>query len=341
MIDLLLNSHKPRIVSIETDSYQHRSKIVIEPLERGYGHTLGNALRRVLLSSIPGCAVTEVQIEGVLHEYMTIEGVQEDVIDILLNLKQLAVILHRGDVAELRLSKSGPGPVLAKDIALTHDVEIVNPDLVIANLTDFGELNMTLKVARGRGYQPATDARVKAEDQAIGVLRLDASFSPVRKVAYRVENTRVDQRTDLDRLVIELETNGTIDPEECVKHAARILRDHLTIFVDLQEEQREEPREKGPKFAPILLRPVDDLELTVRSANCLKAENIFYIGDLVQRTEVELLKTPNLGKKSLTEIKDVLASKGLSLGMRLEGWPPEDLKRPEESKKEDKAKASS
>jgi DNA-directed RNA polymerase subunit alpha len=340
MIDSLLNSHKPRVVSIETDSARHRSKIVIEPLERGYGHTLGNALRRVLLSSIPGCAVTEIRIEGVLHEYTAIEGVHEDVIDIMLNLKHLALILHQGDSAELRLSKKGPGPVLAKDIAVTHDVEIVNPDLVIANLTDIGELNMTLKVARGRGYQPATEVRAE-EDQAIGVLRLDASFSPIRKVAYRVENTRVDQRTDLDRLVIELETNGTIGPEECIKQAASILRDHLTIFVDLQEERREEPREKAPKFAPILLRPVDDLELTVRSANCLKAENIFYIGDLVQRTEVELLKTPNLGKKSLTEIKDVLASKGLSLGMRLEGWPPEDLKRPEESKKEEKAKASS
>lgn len=339
MIDLLLDSHRPRVVSIETDATQHRSKIVVEPLERGYGHTLGNALRRVLLSSIPGCAVTEVRIEGVLHEYMAVEGVQEDVIDILLNLKHLAVILHQGNSAELKLSKQGPGPVLARDITLTHDVEIVNPDLVIANLTDVGQLNMTLKVARGRGYRPASEIRTE-EDQAIGVLRLDASFSPIRKVAYRVENTRVDQRTDLDRLVIELETNGTIAPEECIKQAAKILRDHLAILVDLQEERREEPREKGPKFAPILLRPVDDLELTVRSANCLKAENIFYIGDLVQRTEVELLKTPNLGKKSLTEIKEVLASKGLSLGMRLEGWPPEDLKRPEEAKKEDKAKAS-
>lgn len=340
MLDLLSKSHKPRIVSIETDSAKHRSRITIEPLERGYGHTLGNALRRVLLSSIPGCAVTEVRIEGVLHEYMTIEGVQEDVIDILLNLKQLAVTLHQGDVAEVKLSKKGPGPVLAGDIALTHDVEVVNPDLVIANLTGSVELNMTLKIARGLGYRPAVDMRAEEESQAIGILRLDASFSPIRTVAYRVENTRVDQRTDLDRLIIELETNGTIDPEECIKQAAAILRDHMTILVDLQEERREEPKEKGPKFASILLRPVDDLELTVRSANCLKAENIFYIGDLVQRTEVELLKTPNLGKKSLTEIKDVLASKGLSLGMRLEGWPPEDLKRPEESKREEKAKSS-
>ncbi len=337
MVDLLLEAHKPRIVGIETERY--RSKIAIEPLERGYGHTLGNALRRVLLSSIPGSAVTEVKIEGVLHEYMPIEGVQEDVIDILLNLKQLAVILHQGDSAELTLSKKGPGVVTAADISVTHDVEIINPELVIAHLTDVGELNMTLKVEKGRGYQPATQEG-REEERPIGVLRLDASFSPIRKVAYRVESTRVDQRTDLDRLILELETNGTVDPEACVKQAARILSDHLRVLVDLKEEQREEPQEKRPKFDPILLRPVDDLELTVRSANCLKAENIFYIGDLVQRTEVELLKTPNLGKKSLTEIKDVLASKGLSLGMRLEGWPPEDLKRPEEAKKEEKAKAS-
>ncbi len=335
MVDLLLEAHKPRIVGIETERY--RSKIAIEPLERGYGHTLGNALRRVLLSSIPGSAVTEVQIEGVLHEYMPIEGVQEDVIDILLNLKQLAVILHQGNSAELKLTKKGPGVVTAADISVTHDVEIINPDLVIAHLTDVGELNMTLKVERGRGYRPAVQEG-REEDRPIGVLRLDASFSPIRKVAYRVESTRVDQRTDLDRLILELETNGTVDPEGCVKQAARILSDHLRVLVDLKEEAREEPQEKQPKFAPILLRPVDDLELTVRSANCLKAENIFYIGDLVQRTEVELLKTPNLGKKSLTEIKDVLASKGLSLGMRLEGWPPEDLKRPEEAKKEEKAK---
>ncbi|HHJ40022.1 MAG: DNA-directed RNA polymerase subunit alpha [Methylothermaceae bacteria B42] len=340
MIDLLLNTHKPRIVSIETEKEQNRSKVSIEPLERGYGHTLGNALRRVLLSSIPGSAVTEARIDNVLHEYMSIEGVQEDVIDILLNLKQLAVILHHGDIAELKLSKKGPGPVLANDIEVSHDVEIVNPDLVIANLSEVGELNMTLKIEKGRGYQPATTRQGLEEDHTIGTLRLDASFSPIRKVTYRVESTRVDQRTDLDRLIIELETNGTVDPEDCIKQAATILRDHLTVFVDLQEEQREEPKEKEQKFSPILLRPVDDLELTVRSANCLKAENIFYIGDLVQRTEVELLKTPNLGKKSLTEIKDVLASKGLSLGMKLEGWPPEDLKRPEESKKENQAKAS-
>ncbi len=340
MIDLLLNTHKPRIVSIETEKEQNRSKVSIEPLERGYGHTLGNALRRVLLSSIPGSAVTQARIDNVLHEYMSIEGVQEDVIDILLNLKQLAVILHHGDSAELKLSKKGPGLVLASDIEVTHDVEIVNPDLAIAHLSEVGELNITLLVEKGRGYQPATTRQDLEEEHPIGTLRLDASFSPIRKVTYRVESTRVDQRTDLDRLIIELETNGTVDPEDCIKQAAKILRDHLTVFVDLQEEQREEPEEKEQKFSPILLRPVDDLELTVRSANCLKAENIFYIGDLVQRTEVELLKTPNLGKKSLTEIKDVLASKGLSLGMKLEGWPPEDLKRPEESKKESQAKAS-
>lgn len=340
MIDLLLNTHKPRIISIHTEVERKSSTIAIEPLERGYGHTLGNALRRVLLSTIEGSAVTEVRIENVLHEYMSIEGVQEDVVDILLNLKNLAVILHHGDTAELKISKQGPGQVLAKDIVLSHDAEIINPDMVIAHLNESGKLNMILKVEKGRGYQPAANRDSANEERAVGSLCLDASFSPIRKVAYRVESTRVDQRTDLDRLILEIETNGTVDPEDCIKQAAKILCDHLTVFIDLQEEKKEEPKVKEHKFSPILLRPVDDLELTVRSANCLKAENIFYIGDLVQRTEVELLKTPNLGKKSLTEIKDVLASKGLSLGMRLEGWPPDNLKRPEEAKKEDSAQAS-
>lgn len=315
---------KPRVVDVQTVS-QNNAKIIIEPMERGFGHTLGNALRRVLLSSIPGCAVTEVDIEGVLHEYTTIEGVQEDVIDILLNLKNLAVMLHSGDEAVLTLSKRGPGPVLAEDISLTHDVEVVNPDLVIANLTQSGELNMEIKVRKGRGYQPASTRADHGEERPIGVLHVDASFSPILKVSYNVESARVEQSTNLDRLIIDLETNGTVDPEESVRYAARILHDHLTVFVDLEGAVEPEQDEEEPDFDPVLLRPVDDLELTVRSANCLKAENIFYIGDLIQRTEVELLKTPNLGRKSLTEIKDVLASKGLSLGMRLENWPPENL----------------
>jgi DNA-directed RNA polymerase subunit alpha len=265
----------------------------------------------------------------VLQEYNKIEGVQEDVLEILLNLKDLAVVMHSRDEATLTLKKTGPGPVLASDITLDHDVEIANPDHVIANLTKEGELNMTLKVARGLGYQPAhvRQASSGGEDRPIGRLQLDASFSPIRRIAYSVEAARVEQRTDLDRLVIDIETNGTIDPEEAIRRAATILQDQLSAFVKLDETGGEQPVEKGPTqtIDPILLRPVDDLELTVRSANCLKAENIFLIGDLIQRTEVELLKTPNLGKKSLTEIKDVLATRGLSLGMRLENWPPEGV----------------
>jgi DNA-directed RNA polymerase subunit alpha len=320
---------KPRLVEVQKVS-DTRAKITLEPLERGFGHTLGNALRRILLSSMPGCAVTEVEIDGVLHEYSTIEGVQEDVIEILLNLKDLAIVLHSRDEATLSLNKKGPGPVSAGDITLDHDMEVIKPDQVIANLTKSGELNMSIKVQRGRGYEPST-ARDSEEDRPIGRLQLDASFSPVHKVSYQVDSARVDQRTDLDKLIIELETNGTIDPEEAVRHAATILQDQLTHFIDLKGTTEERPKQEEPEVDPVLLRPVDDLELTVRSANCLKAENIYYIGDLIQRTEVELLKTPNLGKKSLTEIKDVLASKGLSLGMRLENWPPAQLKERAES----------
>lgn len=319
---------KPKLVDVVSHTANH-SRIVIEPLERGFGHSLGNALRRVMLSSIPGCAVTEVEIDGVLHEYTTIDGVQEDVIDILLNLKQLAVVLHSRDEATLSLNKSGSGIITAADISLPHNVEILNPELVIAHSTQAGELNIKLKVERGRGYVSASAKKELSDSSlAVGVLMVDAAFSPVVKVAYHVESTRVEQRTNLDRLVIELETNGTVDPEETIKLAATILHDQLSVFVDFEkvnEQVTEEAVVVEDTFDPVLLRPVDDLELTVRSANCLKAENIFYIGDLIQRTEVELLKTPNLGKKSLTEIKDILAIKGLSLGMRLENWPPENL----------------
>jgi DNA-directed RNA polymerase subunit alpha len=319
---------KPKLVDVVSHTANH-SRIVIEPLERGFGHSLGNALRRVMLSSIPGCAVTEVEIDGVLHEYTTIDGVQEDVIDILLNLKQLAVVLHSKDEVVLSLNKSGAGIVTAADISLPHNVEIINPELVIAHLTQAGELNIKLKVERGRGYVSASVKKELADSSpAVGVLVVDAAFSPVVKVAYHVESTRVEQRTNLDKLVIELETNGTVNPEETIKLAATILHDQLSVFVDFEkvnEQVAEEAIVEEEAFDPVLLRPVDDLELTVRSANCLKAENIFYIGDLIQRTEVELLKTPNLGKKSLTEIKDILAIKGLSLGMRLENWPPENL----------------
>jgi len=320
---------KPSIVNVQAIS-DRLAKVTLEPLERGFGHTLGNALRRILLSSLQGCAVTEVQIDGVLHEYSTLEGVQEDVIDILLNLKGLALRMHTRSEATLTLNKKGEGPVTAADISLDHDVEIVNPEHVICHLTKNGEINMTLKIETGRGYQPASLRKKADEDQAIGRLQLDASFSPVTRVAYVVDSARVEQRTNLDKLIIEVESNGTIDPEDAIRSAATILQDQLSTFVDLESVQQAEKREEEPDIDPILLRPVDDLELTVRSANCLKAEQIYYIGDLIQCTEVELLKTPNLGKKSLTEIKSVLATKGLSLGMRLENWPPASLKEQKE-----------
>ena len=316
----------PKHIQVDQAS-DTRASVVLEPLERGFGHTLGNALRRILLSSMPGCAITEVEIDGVLHEYSAIEGVQEDVIEILLNLKGVAVRLNSVDEAEITLDVKGPAVVTAGDFQLGHDIEIANPDHVIATLNDNGNLKLRAQVGRGRGYEPA-DVRMADEEESrvIGSLLLDASYSPVRRVAYKVDSARVEQRTDLDKLIIDLETNGTIDPEEAIRRAATILQQQVAVFVDLESEAEPETVEEADEIDPILLRPVDDLELTVRSANCLKAENIYYIGDLIRRTEVELLKTPNLGKKSLTEIKDVLASRGLSLGMRLENWPPSSLR---------------
>ncbi|HEU4618161.1 MAG TPA: DNA-directed RNA polymerase subunit alpha [Gammaproteobacteria bacterium] len=317
---------RPRAVKVQPLS-ANRARVTVEPFERGFGHTLGNALRRVLLSSMPGAAVVEAEIEGVLHEYTSIEGVQEDVVDILLNLKGVAIKMHSRDEAELTLSKKGPGPVKAGDIQADHDIEIVNPDLVIANLTQSGELKAFLKIARGRGYRPATQlAAFDQPTRPIGRLQLDASFSPIRRVTYTVERARVEQRTDLDKLILDIETNGTIDAEEAIRRAGQILKNQLDVFVDLQGEEETGYGRAETQVDPILLRPVDELELTVRSANCLKAENINYIGDLVQRTEVELLRTPNLGKKSLTEIKEVLEAHGLALGMRLENWPPPGLR---------------
>lgn len=315
---------KPRIVDIQKFS-DTRTRLVLEPLERGFGHTLGNALRRILLSSMEGAAVVEAQIDGVVHEYSAIDGVQEDVLDILLNMKGLAVRMHDTNEVVLSLSKEGVGPVTAGDIQLPHNVEVVNPDHVIANLTG-GSLNITFKVTKGRGYSAANTRSVADEDdRAIGQLYLDASFSPVRLVTYSVESARVENRTDLDKLIIDVDTNGTLEAEDAIKYAATILSDQLTSFVDFTfiEESINEP--KLPAVDPALLQAIDDLDLTVRSANCLKAENIYYVGDLIQRTEMELLKTPNLGKKSLTEIKEVLASKGLSLGMHLDNWPPASL----------------
>jgi DNA-directed RNA polymerase subunit alpha len=313
------NFLKPRIIDVQNLSPTH-AKVIMEPFERGYGHTLGNALRRILLSSMPGYAATEVKIAGVLHEYSTIEGVQEDVVDVILNLKGVVMKLHNRSESTLKLKKGTPGPVTAADIELTHDVEIINPDHVIANLTQGGKIDMTIKIEKGRGYVPATSRR-QDDSRSIGSILLDASFSPVRRVSYQVESARVEQRTDLDRLVIDIETNGVIEPEEAVRYSASVLVDQLSVFASLQSTSEERTEAAQPQVDPILLQPVDDLELTVRSANCLKAENIYYIGDLIQRTENELLKTPNLGRKSLNEIKEVLASKGLTLGMKLENWP--------------------
>ncbi len=330
MSDVASGFLKPRIVKVDPIAGSpHRAKVSLEPFERGFGHTLGNALRRILLSSMDGFAVTEVEIQGILHEYTTIEGVQQDVLEILLNLKLLAIKLHGRDEATYTLSKVGPGAVTAADIAIDHSAEIANPELVIANLTGKSELSMSLTVRRGRGYEPASVREAGGDERPIGKLPLDATFSPVLRVSIDVEAARVEQRTDLDRLVIDIETDGTLDAKDAIQRAATILRDQLGSFVDLDQtgptDGLSEERPKEPAYDPILVRPVDELELTVRSANCLKAENIYLIGDLIQRTEVELLKTPNLGKKSLTEIKDVLATRGLSLGMRLENWPPDNI----------------
>lgn len=318
----------PRHIDVQQIS-SARAKVILEPLERGFGHTLGNALRRILLSSMPGCAIVEVEIDGVLHEFSTIAGIQEDVIEILLNLKGVAVVMHGNkDRAVITLNKKGAGAVTAADIQVDADVEIKNPEHVICHINSASAaVNMRLIVARGKGYQPAdSHAAGEEENRTIGRLQLDASFSPVVRIAYTVESARVEQRTDLDKLIIDMETNGTINPEEAIRRAATILQQQLAVFVDLESERAARPAKQQDEVDPVLLRPVDDLELTVRSANCLKAENIYYIGDLIQRTEVELLKTPNLGKKSLTEIKDILASRGLSLGMRLENWPPAGLR---------------
>ena len=315
---------KPRIVDVQNLSPSH-AKVTMEPFERGYGHTLGNALRRVLLSSMPGYAPTEVQIAGVVHEYSTLDGVREDIVDILLNLKGVVFRLHNRSEAILTLKKKGEGPVTAGDIEPSHDVEVVNPGHVIANLSAGGKIELQLKVEGGRGYVPGNMRYLPEETKGIGRIILDASFSPVRRVSYAVDSARVEQRTDLDKLILDIETNGAIEPEEAVRYAARILVDQLSVFAQLEGTALPTEEKKIVAVDPILLRPVDDLELTVRSANCLKAENIYYIGDLIQRTETELLKTPNLGRKSLNEIKEVLASRGLTLGMKLETWPPAGL----------------
>ena len=320
--DIIKDFLTPTEIVVE-ESGPTRSKIVLEPLEQGFGHTLGNALRRIILSSMPGTAVSEVKIDGVLHEYSTIEGVQEDVIDILLNLKDLSVRLTEVEDAELTVSKSGSGTVTAADINLSTGVEIINPDHHIATLNDEGSINMTMRVTRGRGFVPVRPLD-EDEGQETGLLRLDATYSPIKRVTYQVDNARVEQRTNLDRLTVDIDTDGTLEAEEILRISATILQHQLSAFAELGRLEEVIEEKEEAKIDPIMLRPVDELELTVRSANCLKAENIHYIGDLVTRMESDLLRTPNLGKKSLNEIKEVLLSRGLSLGLILDNWPPEN-----------------
>jgi len=315
VIDLLV----PTEIQVD-DITPNLSKVTLEPLERGFGHTLGNALRRILLSSMPGAAVTDVAIDGISHEYSTIEGVREDVINILLNIKDMPVSLIEGNKAEIVLDVTGPCDVLASSFTVPANVELVNQDFHIATIVDKVNLKMTLSVNTGRGYEPA-DLR-DDEDRVVGALKLDASYSPVRRVSYTVDNARFEKRTDLDKLIIELETDGTLDPKMAIEHSATILQQQLSAFVDLDAIAEQEAKKDQNDFDPILLRSIEELELTVRSTNCLKAESIFLIGDLIHRSEFDLLKTPNLGKKSLNEIKDVLATKELSLGMNVDNWPP-------------------
>ena len=315
LIDLLV----PTEIQVENVS-DTVSKVTLEPLERGFGHTLGNALRRILLSSMPGAAVTDVLIDGISHEYSTIEGVREDVIDILLNLKDMPVKLIEGNEAELKLSVDGPCEVTSSSFEAPGNVELTDADHHVVSLVDKIKLNMSVFVRTGRGYEPA-DIR-DDENNTVGGLKVDASFSPVKRVSYSVENARFEKRTDLDKLILELETDGTIDAKMAIEHSATIMQQQLAAFVDLEAIAEQEAKKEQNDFDPLLLRSIEELELTVRSTNCLKAESIFLIGDLIQRSEFDLLKTPNLGKKSLNEIKDVLASKGLSLGMVLENWPP-------------------
>ena len=315
VIDLLV----PTDIHVD-DIDNNTSKITLEPLERGFGHTLGNALRRILLSSMPGAAITDVTIDGISHEYSTIEGVREDVIDILLNLKDMPISLIEGTSAIIKLDVSGPCEVTSSSFEVPGNVELPDEEHHVASLIDKVSLSLSATVKTGRGYEPA-DAR-NEEETAVGALKVDASFSPVRRVAYYVENARFEKRTDLDKLIVELETDGTLDPKKAIEHAATIMQQQLASFVDLDAIAEQEAKKDQNDFDPFLMRSIEELELTVRSTNCLKAESIFLIGDLLQRTEFDLLKTPNLGKKSLNEIKDVLASRGFSLGTTLENWPP-------------------
>ncbi len=318
------NLLRPGSVEIQRFSDNH-VRVSIQPLERGFGHTLGNAMRRVLFSAMEGAAVVEAKIANVLHEYSTLEGVQEDVVDILLNLKGLAIRLYEKDSTMVRVHKKGKGVVTGADIQVEETVEIANKNHVIAHLSDRGELEMDLWIEKGRGYQPAVVRKEKKENQVVGSLLLDASFSPIKKVSYNVESTRVGDRTDLDKLILELETNGTVSAEELVSQAAITLHSQLNVFVNLEEIEITEQESAKNEIDELLMKPVEEVDLTVRSANCLKSEKIYYLGDLVVRSEIDLMRTPNLGKKSLTEIKNMLADFGLRLGMEVENWPPAKL----------------
>lgn len=317
---------KPNKLNVESgDDTRRSATIVAEPLERGFGITLGNALRRILLSSLQGAAITSIQIEGVLHEFSSIPGVREDVTDLILNIKQISLAMHAEGPKRMTLSAKGPGVVTASQIEAVSDIDIMNPDLVICHLDDGATLNIDMEVSNGKGYVPA--AQNRKEDDAIGVIPIDAIFSPVRRVSYSVDNTRVGQVTDYDKLSMKVETNGAVSPDDAVALAARILQDQLQLFINFEEPTQafnERPDEDLP-FNKHLLRKVDELELSVRSANCLKNDNIIYIGDLVQKSEAEMLRTPNFGRKSLNEIKEVLAQMGLHLGMEVTNWPPENI----------------
>jgi DNA-directed RNA polymerase subunit alpha len=314
---------KPKLVdSVELSTNEYR--VVLEPFERGFGHTLGNSLRRTLLSSMVGSAITEVLIEGVMHEFSTVEGIQEDVLDILLNLKEASVGLNASETATVIIEKEGPCQLTVADIeANGTDVSVFNPEKVIATINEGGKIRMTLTIDTGVGYDVAVSRTVDSE--TIGSIQLDASFSPIKRVSYTVESARVEQKVNLDRLNIVIETNGSVDAEEAVKRAATILQDQLSSFVELEPVVEEEPQPTSDDFPTMYLSAVDELELTVRSANCLKAEQIYYIGDLIQKSEQDLLRTPNLGRKSLNEIKEVLTEKNLELGTEIENWPPVDL----------------
>ena len=317
---------KPQKLKVDTGHEQNRiASIVAEPLERGFGLTLGNALRRVLLSSLQGAAITAIQIDGVLHEFSSIAGVREDVTDIVLNVKQIALRMHAEGPKRLTLRAEGPGEVTAGQITPVADVEILNPTLVLCTLDEGITLRMELTVANGKGYVPAD--RNRPEDAPIGLIPVDSLFSPVKKVSYKVENTREGQILDYDKLTMSIETNGAVSPENAVAYAARILQDQLQVFINFEEPKERVTDETKPDLAfnPVLLKKVDELELSVRSANCLKNDNIVYIGDLIQKTEAEMLRTPNFGRKSLNEIKAVLAEMGLHLGMEVPGWPPENI----------------